>query len=1265
MADKDFVVKNGLVVSTNTTVDGFIANSTQFTLGTINATANGILANSTAIVFGNTSVSLSMNTTGVSNAFRLGGVLASSYVNTTGNFTVAGNLNITGTNTYFAGKTTLAANLVINTGVRLFDSTGVEGTAGQVLASNGTGNVYWRTISIPGGGLTAIDGVGNVAYDSSRLNNQLPSYYTNASNITTGTLPNTQIGSAYVNTSGNFTIAGNLNITGTNTYFSGKTTIAANLVVNGAIFASGSNGAVGQVLTSNGVNNVYWSTVTSGGPGPEYVTNVDSRVLSGNLNFTGTNVYFTAATFSPAGIYFGANATANLYISSSTVSVGNATVNSTTNSTIMQVANSTTIANLTSSALTVGTSVANTTVLASGANVIANTTALNINAATTNTTITASSISMGNTIANLSISTTALNHLTNAISLQYQLVSNSTSSSGIGPNIRLFRNTQTAGIATFSGGIYFNTSNNTLNYDSSILHIGQGVYTPELRYYTAGAHRFFTNNAVSPFNVLTLTNTYFVGINNTAPTDALSVNGSIRSVGLKAYELATPGASTLTAGTGGSLAAAVYYIRIVAVDSINGVTEPGAEVTRTVSASGTLRVQFDAVPGAAKYRIYFKAGSTPTDTYFETTTNDYTITTTTGASSRTIPAFNSTGAVNIGSFANTDYKLTVENNANGAGHLLLYNSNTGSGTSVGIDLIHNASLSTSQIYHYPDGRLALKAGSSFSFQTGSYTGTERMTLDGGNLSVTGSVTVGTLGINQTGPAIIGYCQTQNSVFGRSYGGIGVVGQSNTNYGVYGISNTNYGIYGISESAQGVLGQSNNLHGVWGQTANTSMFGVVGIAYGNTSVTSGVGVGAYSNSNLGLYAKSNTFTIARFANATATNLSINNLGYIGINLGDTNATTPLHVSQSDPAGSTILITNGANGLRIGANTSVGAWVEGVDGTNGTTSYKNLRISANNISIRTGKDTTNIERLGITPSGTTSLTGNSSATAYDSTLEIRGSGTTNFTGEAGSQIKLINTYSGLTTTTKYVRTSNNGSFQVINQAYDSILFSLNESGKAVFGSKGTFDSVSNYWASQGTIRAQEGDPYSMFAAWSANSTNALCGRLLPSATATTAVLAVAETGVTSSDLFAGYSECTNGIGSPTFRFRVGQDGRVEAAGNITAYYSDRRLKENITPIKNALDKVCSISGVTYNSNKLAESFGYTEKEQQVGVIAQEIEAVLPEAVKLAPFDKEKKADGSFGSKSGENYKTVQYEKIVPLLIEAIKELKAEIELLKGGK
>jgi len=120
----------------------------------------------------------------------------------------------------------------------------------------------------------------------------------------------------------------------------------------------------------------------------------------------------------------------------------------------------------------------------------------------------------------------------------------------------------------------------------------------------------------------------------------------------------------------------------------------------------------------------------------------------------------------------------------------------------------------------------------------------------------------------------------------------------------------------------------------------------------------------------------------------------------------------------------------------------------------------------------------------------------------------------------------------------------------------------------------------------------------------------------------------------------------------------NGVINATGSITAYYSDKRLKNITGKIQNALEKVNSISGVEYTQSELAEEYGYNDYKPQVGVIAQEIQSILPEAVCLAPFDK----DESGNSKSGENYLTVQYEKLVPLLIEAIKELKAEVDELK---
>jgi len=142
--------------------------------------------------------------------------------------------------------------------------------------------------------------------------------------------------------------------------------------------------------------------------------------------------------------------------------------------------------------------------------------------------------------------------------------------------------------------------------------------------------------------------------------------------------------------------------------------------------------------------------------------------------------------------------------------------------------------------------------------------------------------------------------------------------------------------------------------------------------------------------------------------------------------------------------------------------------------------------------------------------------------------------------------------------------------------------------------------------------------------------------------------------------GYFKC-RGLGVGVNQAAVGE-GVIAATGNIIAYYSDKRLKENIEVIPDALDKVSKISGVTFNNNDLAASFGYKDKFKQVGVIAQEIKEVLPEVVVRAPFDTELRGE-EVVSKSGEEYMTVQYEKIVPLLIEAIKELKARVEELEN--
>jgi len=118
---------------------------------------------------------------------------------------------------------------------------------------------------------------------------------------------------------------------------------------------------------------------------------------------------------------------------------------------------------------------------------------------------------------------------------------------------------------------------------------------------------------------------------------------------------------------------------------------------------------------------------------------------------------------------------------------------------------------------------------------------------------------------------------------------------------------------------------------------------------------------------------------------------------------------------------------------------------------------------------------------------------------------------------------------------------------------------------------------------------------------------------------------------------------GVGTGTF----GNVGEIRATNAITSYYSDERLKTRLGVIENALDKVDQLTGFYYEANDVAQVLGYT-RQREVGVSAQATQAVLPEIVRAAPISDE--------------YLTVQYERFAPLLIEAIKELRQEVNALK---
>jgi hypothetical protein len=118
---------------------------------------------------------------------------------------------------------------------------------------------------------------------------------------------------------------------------------------------------------------------------------------------------------------------------------------------------------------------------------------------------------------------------------------------------------------------------------------------------------------------------------------------------------------------------------------------------------------------------------------------------------------------------------------------------------------------------------------------------------------------------------------------------------------------------------------------------------------------------------------------------------------------------------------------------------------------------------------------------------------------------------------------------------------------------------------------------------------------------------------------------------------------GIGTSTTSssYKLYVNGAIYATGDVIAY-SDRRKKKNIETIGNALDKVTSLRGVFY------DKIGEEEKGRQLGVIAQEVDEVLPEAVSYA------KDIDEYG---------VKYGNLGGLFIEAFKEQQRQIEELKS--
>ena len=124
-----------------------------------------------------------------------------------------------------------------------------------------------------------------------------------------------------------------------------------------------------------------------------------------------------------------------------------------------------------------------------------------------------------------------------------------------------------------------------------------------------------------------------------------------------------------------------------------------------------------------------------------------------------------------------------------------------------------------------------------------------------------------------------------------------------------------------------------------------------------------------------------------------------------------------------------------------------------------------------------------------------------------------------------------------------------------------------------------------------------------------------------------------------------------GNLTVKAKGSANGKISADNDIIAFASDKRLKENIIEISNPLDKIKQVRGIYYDwkENVKEKGFHPNRKKNEIGMIAQEVEKIIPQEIEPAPFNND--------------YKTIKYDRIIPLLVECIKDQQKQIDDLKN--
>ena len=694
---------------------------------------------------------------------------------------------------------------------------------------------------------------------------------------------------------------------------------------------------------------------------------------------------------------------------------------------------------------------------------------------------------------------------------------------------------------------------------------------------------------------------YFAGA--TTFNNGVTLNGSLVETG--SHTLAQLTAATAPAGvgstTGGTVAAATYYAKVVALDAMGYVT--GAESTGVTTTGTTSSIvwSWTAVTGAASYQLWVGTSTNGESTYFASTTTSYTQTTSAGTAG-TIPSTNTTGALKINnagaSTSSTTGALQVAGgiyagqNSYLAGQLSVVGQTNASG---GLRVSGSATLGTTNSqtfsYEYPTTRFYVGDGTGYSFafskRVGSVT-TDLITIADNtgkiNLVTGGTSVTPTAGDNSTSIATTAF--VSNAVSGVA-GGMTYQGtwNANTNTPALADGTGTKGYYYLVATAgstsivttTGTVSQWNVGDMIAYDGTNWNKFN--GLPSEVTTVNGQIGAVTLYAGTTALGTSSGSVTLP---NTALSNSSVT-IGSTSVALGAT-AATVAGLTLTSPTLTTPVLGTPTSGTLTNCTVATAS------------QFDNTAKLASTAFVQTASG--NYQNV-VAVTGTTTLT----AAQLGSAVEVSGSSTYTVTlptpvGYTGKAFSIWNSASvAITLSTpsgNIVPATGSGASTYSMAANSSLeLIADGTNWVAAFVSAGTSLTVTDNTSSNA----------SEYLTW-VSSTNTTAGTVYTSSTG----------------LY--YNPSTGTLTSTDFNS-----------------LSDETLKENVVTITNGLDVVNQLNPVSFNWKE--------NGKQGYGVIAQEIEQILPALV----------------ATNDDGIKSVSYTQIIAFLIDAVQQLSAEVEILKN--